>query len=81
MKTKKFSKRLVLNKETVANLSSKEKNKVKGGGLPTWYTLCLYTCTGRPCVADYETDEFVSCPTCWGFTNTCETRCEGECVP
>ncbi|UCH97437.1 MAG: class I lanthipeptide [Candidatus Aminicenantes bacterium] len=64
MKTKKFSKKLRLSKETVANLNSNQMRFVYGGidtkicPLPTEHSLC---CT-------------INGPTC-----TCFTYCEGTC--
>jgi hypothetical protein len=70
MKTKKFGSKLKLNKNTISNLNVDEKNNVRGGKLPTACTYCLYTCTGSPCFG-HETDEFRTCPTCYGFTDSC----------
>ena len=71
MKAKKISSKLKLNKNTISNLNAGEKNNVRGGKLPTACTYCLYTCTGYPCHG-YDTDEFRTCPTCYGFTDTCD---------
>lgn len=69
MKGIKFDRKLVLNKKTVAHLTSDGMNNVFGGQLPTAYSYCLYTCTGLPCFG-WDTDEFRGCedltnsPTC-----------------
>lgn len=45
MKKKKFNKKLVLNKKTIANLTTKELDNLKGGGgdeEPTWDCSDLY---------------------------------------
>ncbi len=34
MKTKKFSKKLTLNKKTIANLENKKMNAIRGGAIP-----------------------------------------------
>jgi natural product precursor len=44
MKTKKFEKKLSLNKKTIADLDSKEMGAVKGGYKLTIPT-CIITCT------------------------------------
>jgi len=55
MKTKKFEKKLVLNKKTIAHLANGELNAAKGGD-PGLETLQLITCrrtciiTGYPCI-------------------------------
>ncbi len=41
MKTKKFEKQLVLNKETIVNLAKEEIKAVKGGELETSEWICL----------------------------------------
>ena len=55
MKQKKFDKRLVLNKKTVANLSNDDLMHVLGGIPPTYETTCctppdLCAKTYQPCV-------------------------------
>jgi hypothetical protein len=51
MKTKKFRKKLLLNKKTIANMNNNEMLSVKGGLPNTDYTFC--TCTW--CTACGET--------------------------
>lgn len=69
MKGKSFERKLVLNKSLVARLTGEGMNQVFGGKPPTWYSACLYTCTGQPCWG-WETVEFRGCedltnsPTC-----------------
>jgi len=53
MKTRKLEKKLGLNKNTVANLSTKGMKDIKGGKERTACTYCLYTCTGEPCTVIY----------------------------
>ncbi len=51
MKTKRFEKKLVLNKNTIAHLNLDEMNVVQGGLTLTCATLCAITCehvTGEP---------------------------------
>ena len=38
MKTKKFEKKLVLNKATISNLTRDVQNEIKAGLTPTWET-------------------------------------------
>jgi len=47
MKTKKFSKKLILNKKTVADLNNKEMREVVGGD--SW-TRCCFTYSNWPIV-------------------------------
>jgi hypothetical protein len=64
MKAKKFAKRITLNKQTVANLSSRDLNKALGGGTLMQYTCPLcYTCG------------YVTC----GDTNCNQNTCEYSC--
>jgi hypothetical protein len=56
MKTKKFDKKLVLNKKTIANVSNKGMEAVQGGKLSRRTLECPGTC--------FE----VSCNTCPAFT-------------
>jgi hypothetical protein len=71
MKPKKIGKKLKFRKNTISNLNVYEQNNVRGGKYPTAYTACLYTCTGMPCNG-WDTDEFRTCTTCYGFTETCD---------
>lgn len=53
MKTKRFEKKLVLNKKIIANLNNQEMNAVQGGidTTPTAWTACNNGATCRfPCV-------------------------------
>jgi len=49
MKSKKFNKKLSLNKNTVAHLSELEKKKVKGGCIETQ----TVSCVSGTCASDY----------------------------
>ena len=60
MNSKKFQKKLTLNKKTVAHLTNAGMNDVFGGKPPTAFSYCLYTCTGQPCWG-WDTDEFRGC--------------------
>lgn len=54
MKTKKFEKKLYLNKKTIADLNSKEMSYVNGGNLTpttlTYYVGCIRTRINTNCV-------------------------------
>lgn len=68
MKTKKFRKKLALNKKTIADLGSKKMSGLKGGKiLPSEKTCvtCVYTC--------------VECPT--HYLETCHTWACGYSCP
>ena len=61
MKTKKFSKKLVLKKESIANLNANEMKVVQGRGTYETYTgCCACLSTPDPCY----TNTNCSCPTC-----------------
>lgn len=62
MKTKKFEKKLVLNKKTIANLGNNELGNALGGGIPDP--------TGYTCLVE-------TCPTDCGTCYTCPTECNG----
>lgn len=63
MKPKKLSKKMGLNKKTVANLTTKGMNDARGGERDTACTYCLYTCTGYPCTVIYcDTEIMSNCP-------------------
>jgi hypothetical protein len=47
MKIKKFSKKLNINKSTIANLSQDNQDEVRGGVKPTGFTIC--TCPYTQC--------------------------------
>ena len=58
MKTNHFRKKLVLNKNTIADLNNKGMKDVVGGmPPPTWWTECISICKclsdsgGQPCTA------------------------------
>ncbi len=68
MKTKKFNKKLTLNKKTVVNLDSSNMNGVQGGIVETYYTCptnlthCRTRCaTYCPLCPSLDT----ACPDCW----------------
>jgi len=75
MKTKKFNKRLSLNKKTIANLSIGEQARLRGGNRPP----PPYSEEPTYCGATYEgtcgcgTDTCGCIPTTW--VNTCDTSC------
>ncbi len=50
MKTKKFSKKLALSKQTIANLGNGKMNMLKGGATGTCDTCGTCDLTGDPCV-------------------------------
>lgn len=62
MKTKKFQKKLSLNKGTVAHLGSDEEKRVKGGCRPTDPSACTYDCPTTSAVLCCDTNMF-HCPT------------------
>ena len=62
MNTKKFNKRLFLNKKTIADLNGKEMSDVYGGIGPTWYP---NTCGPGSCIigpSNCNTDNGRYCP-------------------
>ncbi len=80
MKTKKFGKRLGLNKKTIANLNNGEKGHVFGGGPETNATgdICLATCTCPPTIficTDRPTCAYTCALTCPETCNTCPSAC------
>lgn len=66
MKTRRFYKKLVLNKKTVANLNSDELKVVQGGFIFTELVSCVPTCgepytgLGKTC----RTNRTDCCPAC-----------------
>jgi hypothetical protein len=72
MKSKKFSKKLFLNRKTVANLSGSDMGNLHGGeGFPATSRLCIET---DPCICpSYYTD----CGTC--TPSICQTACPLIC--
>jgi hypothetical protein len=66
MKTKKFAKKLTLNKNTIANLSNGQLGHVKGGCVDTYPS-----CPILPISDDCVTLRFTGCAVC--PTNTCVT--------
>jgi hypothetical protein len=81
MKSKKFEKKLALNKKTIVNLNNGQLGHVKGGCVDT-YPSCPFTISD-----DCVTLRFTGCAVC--PTNTCvtcvtcdtcwETHCSGAC--
>lgn len=71
MKTKKFNKKLGLNKSTVANLNNSEISKVYGGA-ETLYPACVPTVDITRCVTDccLETMKLTRCIDCSGTQAT-----------
>jgi hypothetical protein len=52
MKSKKFSKKLVLKRTTVSNLGNNDLKNAKGGIAPTYpVTVCRRTCWLNPCLS------------------------------
>ena len=49
MKTKKFNRKLDLNKRTIANLDNRQMNAIAGGTIPTYWTICGQTCETPGC--------------------------------
>lgn len=64
MKQKKLNKKLVLNKNTIVNLSDSEKASIYGGYDPTQDTLCTHT---KTCCTWWAT-----CAT--RFNSTCQSE-------
>jgi len=70
MRTKKITRKLTLNKQTISNLKDDEMTKLKGGAtvaLTECRTVCITNC--RPCTIVswcYQciTDEYASCLFC-----------------
>jgi hypothetical protein len=78
MKTKKFSKRLALNKKTIANLSGEMQKLVKGGDFTC--PGCGYTCPGyETCYTCGETCG-ETCPATCTYA-TCDSYCDTDCAP
>jgi natural product precursor len=67
MKTKKFNKILVLNKETVSNLNDNEMKSVNGGGIMSAITGCT-SCMSISCLFICESIPVCTIQNC---TNTC----------
>jgi len=65
MKTKKFTKRLNLNKKTIADLNGNEMIKVKGG--------CSPTMDISGCPSELTCRRTFTCHPCPRFTDECET--------
>jgi hypothetical protein len=74
MKTKKFDKKLALNKQTIANLGTKEMHAIAGGAetQTAACNTCIYTCMTvcencteectEGCITDIACPSDVSCP-------------------
>ncbi len=60
MKTKKIDKKLVLSKQTIANLGNGKMNEIKGGKKPSGY---FPTCGGTTC--DLTGDPCLHCISVW----------------
>jgi hypothetical protein len=85
MRTKKFRKRLTLNKQTVATLNSPQMNKLFGGRRFTAYTecevtQCVETCPG--CGSDSCPEPTDTCQNCGTLYETCQTcdSCYSPCI-
>ena len=63
MRTNKFSKKLVLNKQTVVNLSKSELNNVNGGGIFNTYYPCATEVEGCDTSTCYDTGILYTCTT------------------
>jgi hypothetical protein len=85
MKTKKFQKKLILNKRTIAHVNMSEMKRVKAGMArtdteicciqPESYTSdCNYGCIGQTCVS---CDTY--CEACPTYVITCYTDCFDTC--
>ncbi len=57
MKKAKFSKKLVLNKETISNLNNEDMNNIKGGTAVTFLDCTIGYCNGA------TTKRWIICPT------------------
>jgi hypothetical protein len=62
MKTRKFQKKLSLNKATIADLSNKELSKIDGAGI-------------APPIPCRDTDDRSNCPTGWTCPSGCSGMC------
>ncbi len=67
MKKKQFSKKLQLNKTTIANINESQMNDVKGGIVPTTDCVTEYNCTNEDvvCIIVPYTEDGV-----WGYCLT-----------
>ncbi len=75
MKTKKISNKLRLNKKTIANLNSRDMNRLKGGDETTKFTCYTECCT------DYISCGEETCRTCVSLCGTClcsQVTCTGD---
>jgi hypothetical protein len=75
MKTKKFSKKLMLNKKTIANLGNDELSQVRGGRVTVTCPIECQTneprCTAAGCITFVEPycETIIDCvPTYWTIT-------------
>jgi hypothetical protein len=76
MKTKKYAKKLALNKKTIANINTMQLGIVKGGGLPPAPTNSPTNCEHLPCPLSDGGTCLVTCETCITCnTCTCYTFC------
>lgn len=73
MKTKKFSKKLLLNKKTIADLNNVKLKNVPGGGHDTVYITC------PPCIVTDDGCTY-SCETCNPATYSGNPCLPCECV-
>ncbi|MEI7597131.1 MAG: class I lanthipeptide [Bacteroidota bacterium] len=63
MKKIQLNKKLVLNKETIANLNNEQMTSIKGGLI--WSDYCLPpSCCGINCVSMKKTGALSGCPVC-----------------
>lgn len=80
MKAKKFNTRLMLNKNTIANLNNSDMNGVHGGDLTVGPNCTGVNCTQIPCNTLRRTVCFTECYTdCPFCEQTCPTECAGYC--
>ena len=81
MKRKKFSKRLVLNKKTVANLDAHQLNGAKGGATGISDCIVYETCPGPTviaCPSGYNCTTQNPNEICLNTCNTCNSRNTGN---
>lgn len=84
MKTKKLSRKLELNKKTIANLSNEDLNSVKGGRTTaTCPNQCQTNeprCTAAGCITEVEPSCYTVNETKYPCTMTmCTFYCDTEC--
>ena len=64
MRTKRFDRKLVLNKKTVAHLNKDDMNAVEGGGPPTCVSITVPSCASLLGWTCYTNDPSIVGPCC-----------------